>query len=223
MKAILNRYSPAFKTMAPKGRTLGIIIGLELGAMLIMALLMINLLYEQRAHTLEGAGKASLFEAELVTQEMKITLEGVEQMLHGINIFLSAMQDRADAGERIRNLLFRMHAMNPLVTELLVLDRHGAIQYWTGTGPLPDVRDRAYSLVPQQDNFRGMYVGNPVISRVRQGRKILGCSIAARDEEGRLSNILVAIMDLEHLHDMLEKVDRPDHVTITLARPMGTS
>ena len=95
--------------------------------------------------------------------------------------------------------------------DLLVTDDLGRIVHWTGDGKPPGVTDRAYiytHLKGTTDNDR--YVGKPKLSKVHKGEWFFGVSRAFRDENDELLRILVAIIDIRHLHSALLDIERPE-------------
>jgi diguanylate cyclase (GGDEF)-like protein len=103
----------------------------------------------------------------------------------------------------LRAELLNLKAKNPYIMDLLIIGADGRIQHWTGPGTPPDVSDRSYYSAHTQGLAAGLFVGPPQLSKVHADRWFFAMSQAARDDNARLSQVLVVIIDVALLRSRL--------------------
>jgi diguanylate cyclase (GGDEF)-like protein len=146
------------------------------------------------------------------------TLDASRQLLKAIKVLASTSKD----APHIRRLLLDWKAENKYVMDLLILSGEGNIQHWTGTDPLPDVKERDYFRAHLQAGKRHLYLGPPLLSKVHLGQWFFALSEDVRDEQGQLQAVVVAIIDIALFKDRLTGFLSSPRNTQILAAPDGT-
>lgn len=150
--------------------------------------------------------------------------ENINTLFPGIDELITRLPHTdPDYQEQIKAMLLARKQENPHLMDLLVTDDTGRIVHWTGFGKPPGVTGRAYiytHLNGTAENDR--YVGKPKLSKVHEGQWFFGVSHAIRDESGELLRILVAIIDISHLHSALLDIERPEQGAFVVGSRDGT-
>lgn len=131
------------------------------------------------------------------------TLESGEQLLRAMALLVNPPVEggRSDPAE-VREALLDLRGAAPYLMDLLILDRKGRIQHWTGDGTPPDVSDRGYFAAHLARGSQ-LYVGPPQLSKVHEGRWFFALSEGLRDPSGELTHVLVLIIDVGLLRERL--------------------
>lgn len=147
-------------------------------------------------------------DAQFAARQTALTIEG---SLDAIRLQLQSMQGLVElartppgmAPATVHRLLQDWRQGNANLMDLLILDSQGTIQHWSGSGPPPQVQDRDYFRIHQQPNPPALYIGLPQLSRVHIDRWFFALSAGMHDSDGQLQQVVVAIVDLNRLHQRL--------------------
>ncbi|NMF91225.1 GGDEF domain-containing protein [Aromatoleum petrolei] len=131
------------------------------------------------------------------------TLESGEQLLRAMALLVRppVTVPRLDP-EAVRTALLDLRSAAPHLMDLLILSKDGRIEHWTGSGTPPSVMEREYYTAHLRPDS-ALYVGPPQLSKVHAGRWFFALSTALRDTSGRLTNVLVVIIDVDLLRERL--------------------
>jgi signal transduction histidine kinase len=127
------------------------------------------------------------------------------------------------APERVHETLVNRAAGLPQVRGLTVVDANGALLHSSRQFPPPavDVSDRPYFTVQRDTPTAGLFVSEPLVSRV-DNRIELVLSRRLDDGKGRFAGVMTALVDLEDFQRFYRAVDVGAGSTIILLRPDGT-
>lgn len=157
------------------------------------------------------------FISSLAGAQIEKTLRGIEEVLNGIIVVSSLLDDSHEQHDtRFRQLITTLQKDNPHFMDLLLVDPEGNIIHWTGPGEPPYVGDRDYFSAHTHENVP-FFVGKPLQSRVHDRRWFFGVSKAVRSPDGRLEKVAVAIIDIRSIYRMLFDLDYPEGATLLLA------
>lgn len=92
----------------------------------------------------------------------------------------------------------------PYLMDLLVVEAPGKIVHWTGPGVPPNVADRQYVARHLNNATPRLYIGEPQLPKVHQGKWFFAISKPTRNTASKREQILVAIIDLDALKSSLE-------------------
>ena len=194
------------------------------GVVATVAMLSYNV-YFHRSGDLVKAEQLTRILVDVATHEVERVLFGVEQIFTGVDSLLERSPDaKHPLSPSVRQELERHKSRNGQMMDLLVLDPRGRIVHWTGpeSGPVPEVADRDYARVHLEGSDEGLFIGEPLLSRVHEGEWFFGVSRAVRDAEGRLRWIAVAIVHIAHFHARYQGLELPPKSGLFLASPRGT-
>lgn len=132
------------------------------------------------------------------------TIDASRQLLRAVEqIAQPTIKDRKHDSDAAHAALLRLKNQTPYILDLLVVSPDGRITEWTGLGKPPDILDREYYRYHTGAATSNLYVGEPLLSKVHKDRWFFAVSEAIRDSQGRLSFIVVAIIDNKILHERL--------------------
>lgn len=130
-------------------------------------------------------------------------LESSRQLLRAMALLVNPpVTDPRPNPAAVRERLQTLRGANPHVMDLLIIDANGRITDWTGSGPPPSIVDREYYRV-HLESGSGLYVGPPLLSKVHLGQWFFALSEALRDDTGRLTHVVVVIVDVVILRERL--------------------
>jgi len=152
-----------------------------------------------------ASGKGSAEQvAEMTALAVEGTLDSTRQLLRAMDFLIRPSTPGVAPDQQVlRARLLQLKADNPFIMDLLVISDEGRIVHWTGDGTAPDIRDRSYYAVHAESADRGLFVGAPLPSRVHADKMFFAMSEALRDEQGRLTYVVAAIVDIVLLHERL--------------------
>ncbi|MBV2121792.1 MAG: sensor domain-containing diguanylate cyclase [Candidatus Thiodiazotropha sp. (ex Ctena orbiculata)] len=176
--------------------------------------------YSNRINT---AKNNTRFVADIVAAQTSATIIGLDRMLHGV-IIQSQMEharDRTQASNNIDTYLKEIKSQNKNIMDLLMMDANGAIIKWTGQGEPPDVTDRDYVNVHFGEQPYGLYVGEPLVSKVHKGKWFFAVSKAVRKTNGDLDSIVTAIVDIAQFRSQFAQIQLLESSTLVLLTKKG--
>ena len=178
--------------------------GIAVAALALLGLLIaLYAAYDRKSIIADGERLAEQY-AEQTALVGEGTFESARQLLNAIEVIARPASARKPADPaHTRTALLMLKSQNPHVMDLLVLDANGRIEHWTGLGAPPDVRDRAYYTHHARQSANSLFVGEPLTSKVHEGRWFVALSEAVRDAQGQLRQVAVALVDSNVLHDRL--------------------
>ena len=132
------------------------------------------------------------------------TLDSTRNLFSAMKFLVQPpMQEKSLDSLAIRHGLLSLQAKNDYIMDLLIVSRDGMIKSWTGSGLPPDIRGRSYFASHAEQENIDLYIGKPLLSLVHKGEWFFALSEALRDDEGDLTNVLVAIVDVSLLSQRL--------------------
>lgn len=132
------------------------------------------------------------------------TIDASRQLLHALELIAqSTASDRKHGADTAHAALLHLKRQTPYILDLLIISPDGRITEWTGTGKPPDIRDREYYIHHVESTTSSLHIGEPLLSKVHKDRWFFAISEAVRDSQGRLSFVVVAIVDNKILHERL--------------------
>lgn len=169
------------------------------------------------------AEQSMRFITNLVADQLKASMEEQEKMLLGIEWELrhSHMDTESTLNERGRDYLLGIKSTYKNLMDVLILDAKGAIIQWTGKGSPPTVTDRPYTAVHINDLDSGLFIGEPLLSKVHKEQWFFAISLPVRANDGRLLNIIVAIIDIEHFRAQFQEIDLPPDSVLGVINKSG--
>jgi diguanylate cyclase (GGDEF)-like protein len=155
------------------------------------------------------AKQSMRFVSNLVAVQLKANMDEQEKMLLGIKRELqhSHMDTEIPLDGRIRNYLLGIKSAYKNLMDILILDATGSIIQWTGNGSPPTVTDRLYTNVHINNQDSGLFVGDPLLSKVHKDQWFFAISLPVRASDGRLLNIIVAIIDIKHFQTQFQGIN----------------
>lgn len=179
-------------------------------AILILALLVYTL-WQDHANRIADAKSNALFIADIVASQTQSTIAELEKMLNGISLELRRGHLKVDTprNEKVEEYLKDLRSSYKNLMDILILNADGEIVQWTGEGSPPTVTDRAYTRAHLDNNASGLFVGEPLLSKVHKGQWFFAISEAVRDGGGRLRNIVVAIVGIELFRSQFADIELP--------------
>lgn len=141
---------------------------------------------QETAHTYELLTRVIFSDLERAIHDM------ASQYLH------RSTQENA---RRIEQIMHQRKSTNPLIMDLLILNKDGDILVWTGEQATPVVRNREYFRHHVENPLSKTYVTPPQLSLVKHSKWFFSLSRAIRDEQGKLLGIGVAIIDIGALEN----------------------
>lgn len=179
-------------------------------------------LYERKA-TLANGEKAAQQIADQTALVSESAIESSRQLLSAME-FLARPPAAGLQPEHAstREALLKLKTRHPHIMDLLIVSADGRIVNWTGDGTPPDIRDREYYTFHARQGNTGLYLGRPLLSKVHHGQWFFALSEALRDEQGRLQQVLVAIIDVALLHRQLQRAPAIASSTQVLLAHDGT-
>jgi PAS domain S-box-containing protein len=193
------------------------------GAVLAMAILAFTAftLWYLRAEALDDAerqvGKLSLLLGEQTSRAIEavdVVLQGTVEKLRG-----------ADSGapESVHEMLKGQFVGLPQLRTVFVTDRSGRTLYDSRHFPPPqlDLNDRRYFTVHRDAQASGLYVGEPITSRV-DGLPGFQLSRRYDDASGRFAGVVAATVEPRHFLELYRSIDLGPGSVITLQRRDGT-
>ena len=168
---------------------------------LILSVLFLGYGYSDLRATLHFGEQQANQVAEHTTLVAAGTLDSNRQLLLAMQLLKASTQD----DRQIRDGLLKLKAANRRVMDMLIVDPQGRIAHWTGDGGRPDIRERPYYSYHAQatPDAEKLFIGDPLLSKVHQGRWFFAMSEALRDTNGRLEFVFVVIVDLAIFHDLV--------------------
>ena len=191
---------------------------LSLSTLSLIILLVSYILWSSYSSNLDKARQSTVFVANLVAAQTEASLKGLEIILSGVQreMQFSLLDMDKKLSDEVGDYLRDVKQSNLHLMDLLVLDSTGQITQWTGKGVPPDVSDRTYAQWHIDNPASEFYLGEPLLSKVHQGRWFFALSMAIRDDQQRLQKILVAIVDIEHFRVQLEDIELPPDSSLGL-------
>lgn len=173
-------------------------------AIVVLGLLFaLYVLHDRRSLVSDGERVAAQI-AEETALIAEGTLDATRQLLRAL-AFLARppVPDRTPEPGAVRAALLDLKAQTSYIMDLLIVDPRGHIQHWTGQGTPPDVSDREYYIHHATRASSGLFISEPLLSKVHQGQWFFALSEALRDRQGRLIGVVVAIVDSALLHERM--------------------
>lgn len=161
-------------------------------------------IWEERKAALRDGYQAARQGADFTALATEGTLDGARQLLRSMAVIARlAEQDSRTSAPEVRRTLIEWKNADRYLMDLLVLDAAGRIVHWTGSGTPPAVTDRPYYRVHVEQPGSTVHLGRPLLSKVHHGQWFAALSQAARNDDGSLRFVLVAILDVRLLRDHL--------------------
>jgi diguanylate cyclase (GGDEF)-like protein len=177
--------------------------GAAVAVVVLLGILIVLYAFTDRRNALAGGDRIAEQIAEQTALIAEGTFDSARQLLRAVGIVASPPSRGPVDPDLAHAALLRLKDQNPEVMDILVVDAGGRIAHWTGTGTPPDIRDREYYAYHAQNTTSRLYVGEPLISKVHDGRWFVALSEALRDPQGRLEKVVVAMIDNTLLHDRM--------------------
>lgn len=135
---------------------------------------------------------------------------------------LTELQSRGALTQRTAGIALReSRDQIPFVSELVMLDASGQVQYESGGNAIGvQLADRAYFQHFRNSADTGFYLGTPVQGRV-SGKWHLNAARALRSANGTLTGVLIMGINPQHLNRLWERIDLGDQGSITLFNREG--
>ena len=160
--------------------------------------------------------------ARAIAEQTAHSFQTVDVLLRDTRDWYVA-EGAALAPPRIHESLVSRAAGLPQVRGLTVVGANGMLLQSSRQFPAPvlDVSDRPYFVVQRDDPAAGLFVSEPLVSRV-DGRIELVLSRRLEDRSGRFTGVVTAPVDLDDFQRFYHAIDLGAGSTITLLRPDGT-
>lgn len=210
------------KLLKKRGRALPVLLLIFLVANLIV-ILPGYILWTDYTGRIAKAKQGMRFVSNLVAVQLKASMEEHEKMLLGIEreIRYSHMDTEISLNKKIKSYLLGIKSTYQNLMDILILDATGSITQWTGNGLPPTVTDRPYTSVHIANRDSGLFVGEPLISKVHKDQWFFAISLPVRANDGRLQNIIVAIVDIKHFQAQLQGIDLPPDSVLGVINKSG--
>lgn len=152
----------------------------------------------ERYRLLDAAAQQTRYVADHTASQVEGALFSIRQVLQSMAVLQQSGQH-----DRLKERIGHWKTKERHLMDLLILDAHGNIQTWTGTGPAPSVKDRSYFTAHLHSKDSKIHVGPPLLSKVHTGQWFFAMSEALRNDQGQLKAVMVAIVDIALLRDQL--------------------
>ncbi|MEN8199806.1 MAG: sensor domain-containing diguanylate cyclase [Thermodesulfobacteriota bacterium] len=199
----------------------------ELVLIFLTAILIISLpafiLWSDYNGRISDARQSMRFVTNLVTVQLKASMEEQEKMLLGIEreIRHSHMDPEILFNKRFKEYLLGVKSTYKNLMDVLILDGAGSIVQWTGEGLPPVVTDRPYSAVHMNNQDSTLFVGDPLLSKVHKDQWFFAISLPVRSDGGRLLNVIVAVIDIKHFQAQLKGIELPPESVLGVVSRSG--
>jgi hypothetical protein len=171
---------------------------------------------------LDAARQNARFESSLVAGQMGMVLVDIENSLTETGRLLAMLHDLSPdkRNDQLRESLASIQRKKPYIQSMFITDSKGKVLSWTGPGAAPDISDRDY-VVAHQGTERGVFIGKPILSRVRPGTWVFGVSLGLRDRHGQLTHGVGAVVALLPLLEIFKNVEMPQGTQIMITDMEG--
>jgi diguanylate cyclase (GGDEF)-like protein len=168
--------------------------------------------------TVGRAGKDARFISSLVATQMSLLLLDIEGNLGEVAMFLETQirEHPDDHAHRLQDLLASIRHGEFSVQELLLTDAQGRIEAWTGLAGLNDVFAMSdYKAL--QAGTTAPLIGAPVPDAAQPGTWVFAVSRGLRNDDGELTHVVTAIINLETLQKAYAGLDMPPGTGIVVS------
>ena len=199
------------------GRTIGVV-----GAAIVLLIVVFTvlILHENDKLAQASAEEHAVRMTKTVAYQLNTTLTMIDRAMR----YAGAEVTKAGTPERFANLGAEGQLPTDLLAEFIFIAADGRILASAmGSDILarqPDLSDREYFRVPLEPEFRGTYVGRPVIGR-KNGKLLLPVSRAVRDAKGAPMGVLVAFVDVTALERVWTDIGLMPQDSVELIGPDG--
>lgn len=180
-------------------------------------------LWQDRSSHISDATNNARFVADLMASQTRATVSELQMMLDAIALEIRTehLKVAPPLNDESGDYLRRLMASYENLMDVLVLDADGRIVQWTGTGEPPKVNDREYARAHIDSVRSDLFVGEPLLSKVHDGKWFFAISEALRGSGGTLRNIVVAIVDIELFRSQFADTELPPESSLVLIRKSG--
>ena len=173
-------------------------------AILILALLFTSYGFFERKAILKYGRDAAAQIAERTALTGVAAFDAAQQLLAAMNLLVNPPVRGTTADPELVDLaLRRLKSQTLHILDLAIISATGKITVWTGSGAPPSIIDRDYYSYHANNLNSTLFIGKPLLSRVKPERRFIAISKALRDEQGNLTQVLCIIMDVSLLRDYL--------------------
>ncbi|OGO98270.1 MAG: hypothetical protein A3E00_06810 [Curvibacter sp. RIFCSPHIGHO2_12_FULL_63_18] len=183
---------------------------------------LVLVLLHLRTQTLEAGAKLTESFALGIEEQTTRSLQAVDISLQLAASKLVDLQTRGLLTQRTAGIALReSRDQIPFVSELVVLDANGQVQYESGGNAIGiDLADRAYFQRYRHSADTGFYLAPPVQGRV-SGKWHLNAVRPLRSTNGTLTGVMVMGLNPQYLNKLWERIDLGDQGSITLLSKEG--
>lgn len=199
------------------------IVVLSIATVVLILVLLAYTLWRDHENRISDAKSNALFVADIVASQTRSTIAELEKMLDGISLELRRGHFSVDIPRNtpVEAYLKELRSSYKNLMDILILNADGEIVQWTGEGDPPKVTDRTYTRAHLDSNAPDLFIGEPLLSKVHKGQWFFAISQALSDGEGRLQNIVVAIVDIELFRSQFSDIELPTESTLGLITKSG--
>ncbi|WP_160173656.1 ATP-binding protein [Nitrincola sp. A-D6] len=167
--------------------------------------------YEQRQlERVEQSVKSiSLTQRELVNARL-------QEIDRSLLTFRRLWQQRDEAEEDLRSYMLSKQQETPELLDYFLLDKQGQMQILTFDQPAPDISDRDYFRIHQQQQIDQAYLSAPAMSRLEPSRLFIALSRPVLSSQGDFEGVIVAAIDVYQLAEELGHITRQSGLTTAL-------
>ena len=150
------------------------------------------------------------------------TLFGVKQVLDGLenNLDISTAGNASPPPQVLRSFK-RLVQANPFISNLGVTDATGQVVQWCNPEQSANLGARDLYSVSMEKSDSDLYIGIPRPAKNKNGAWVFGVSSAARRADGSVAYMLVALIDLNFLHQRYRDMFALPDTIMTISSPDG--
>jgi Diguanylate cyclase, GGDEF domain len=172
----------------------------------------------QKNDTLVDARTHMVNSVHYLNLDIERTFYGLDQTFMGIQNYLSAFNRlQTSPDDDIQPVLKNLVSENPFVTSYLILNPEGKTDYWSGLGERPNLRYTDYFSIHKTRNLKQLYVGRPFVSKDNKSNWTFAVSKGQRDGDGKLTSVMVAMIDLSYLKTRYQSLSLQAGASMTIS------
>jgi PAS domain S-box-containing protein len=150
-----------------------------------------------------------------LAEQMSVALEAIDDLLTTSNERLELLEREAVSesrpvdGEEVRDMFRSVISGIPQVRAIFVSDAAGKLTYDSRVFPVPNVSvaDRGYFLAQRDGTAQGLYVSEPLISRV-DSLPAFSVSRRRANADGTFNGLIAATVEPRYFQDFYASIDR---------------
>jgi signal transduction histidine kinase len=173
--------------------------------------------WQDRARRLDAARREAMTLARVLEEQTSSTLRATDLALIGIAEGLRRDPELREHDPTFEDSLRRLLAHVPAVRALFVIGPDGfIIQDSDRDTPRQNLSDRDYFRAQVEDPQRGLFIGEPLVSR-SVGTWFIGLSRRVETQEGGFAGVAAAAVDVSYFERLYEELGLGPGDVITLA------